>query len=79
MAPAEVVPLQCDAKGCDFQTAEGMTMTEAVQHLGHHVIGKHPTEAGGGGLPRGAAKVEAWKWLKVTLDTSEGDLHYFQS
>ena len=59
-------------------TLDGAMISKAVQHQGHHVATKHPAPVGGESQ-RASAKVEAWKWPKVSLDTSEGHWHYFLS
>ena len=51
-------------------------MAEAVQPLGHHVTAELPAPAGGEGLQRASAKVEAWRRPKVALNTRMGDWHY---
>ena len=51
-------------------------MAEAVQPLGHHVTAQLPAPAGGEGLQRASAKVEAWRRPKVALNTRMGDWHY---
>ena len=80
MAPLRedaVEPLPCDTAGCDLMTKEGASLSEALVHLAHHMTGKHFAPGRGGEPPRTSAKVETWKGPKVTLNTVEGEWHYF--
>ena len=63
-APAAVVMvrLPCDTPGCNFQTAQGGTMTDAVLHLSSQIAAR---------LLQWAAQVDR-RWLLSMLDCGRG-------